>query len=95
MKKIKLTKIELKKQRENLKRYNRFLPTLHIKKQQLQIEINRVRMELQDIEDKIESTMREMEGWISLFGEEVGLEELISLKNIETKEENIAGVDIP
>jgi len=37
--KIKLTKNELKKQKDALKMYKRYLPTLQLKKQQLQTEI--------------------------------------------------------
>ena len=33
---IKLTKNELKKQKDNLKQFQRYLPTLQLKKQQLQ-----------------------------------------------------------
>jgi V/A-type H+-transporting ATPase subunit D len=36
---IKLTKNELKTQKDALKRYTRYLPTLTLKKQQLQSEI--------------------------------------------------------
>ena len=39
MAKIKLTKNELKIQKDALKMYNRYLPTLMLKKQQLQTEI--------------------------------------------------------
>ena len=39
MAKIKLTKTELKAQSDALKRYQRFLPMLQLKKQQLQAEI--------------------------------------------------------
>ncbi len=39
MAKIKLTKGELKKQRDALRQYQRYLPTLQLKKQQLQMEI--------------------------------------------------------
>ena len=39
MAKIKHTKNELKAQREALKRFERFLPMLQLKKQQLQVEI--------------------------------------------------------
>ncbi len=39
MAKIKLTKNELKKQKDGLKMYQRYLPTLMLKKQQLQAEI--------------------------------------------------------
>lgn len=39
MAKIKLTKGELKRQRDALRQYQRYLPTLQLKKQQLQMEI--------------------------------------------------------
>jgi len=39
MLKIKLTKGELKRQRDSLRQFLRYLPTLQLKKQQLQIEI--------------------------------------------------------
>ena len=42
MARIKLTKNELKTQKDNLKRFNRYLPTLVLKKQQLQMEIQKV-----------------------------------------------------
>ena len=38
---IKLTKNELKKQKDNLKQFQRYLPTLQLKKQQLQSVIMR------------------------------------------------------
>jgi V/A-type H+-transporting ATPase subunit D len=39
MSKIKLTKGELKRQRDSLKQFQRYLPTLQLKKQQLQMKI--------------------------------------------------------
>ena len=42
MAKIKLTKNELKKQKDALKMFTRYLPTLILKKQQLQMEIRKV-----------------------------------------------------
>ena len=39
MSKLKLTKTELKTQSDALKQYRRFLPTLQLKKQQLQVEL--------------------------------------------------------
>jgi V/A-type H+/Na+-transporting ATPase subunit D len=42
MGKVKNTKTELKAQRDSLKRYRRYLPTLQLKKQQLQMEIRQV-----------------------------------------------------
>lgn len=95
MQKIKLTKTELKRQKDNLKRYNRYLPTLYIKKQQLQKEIERVKMNIGRIEAELTKLMEEINPWIGLLGEDLGLYELIKLKKIETRRENIAGVDIP
>ena len=43
---IKLTKNELKKQKDNLKQFQRYLPTLQLKKQQLQTVIMGIRAEL-------------------------------------------------
>ena len=39
---VKLTKNELKKQKDSLKRFQRYLPTLQLKKQQLQMVIRQV-----------------------------------------------------
>ena len=39
MAKVKLTKTALKQQRDDLKQFQRFLPTLQLKKQQLQMEV--------------------------------------------------------
>ncbi|MDY6856693.1 MAG: V-type ATP synthase subunit D [Thermodesulfobacteriota bacterium] len=95
MKKVKLTKTELKKQKDQLKRYNRYLPTLYIKKQKLQTEIEKVRTNLSEVDRELNRLMDEIAHWMSLLGEDVGLNELIELKQIEIKRENIAGVDIP
>ncbi len=95
MKKIKLTKTELKKQKDSLKRYKRYLPILNIKKQQLQREMEGVRIELERTAIESNKLREEIIPWISLLGEEVGLSDLIILKEIETGIENIAGVDIP
>ncbi len=95
MRKIKLTKTELKTQKNSLKRYKRYLPILNIKKQHLQREIEGVRIELGRTAFEFNRLREEIIPWISLPGEDVGLSDLIVLKEIETSVENIAGVDIP
>ena len=84
MAKIKLTKNELKNQKDALKMYRRYLPTLTLKKQQLQSEIER---------EDLEFGFRE---WIAVFSEtQAFAKELISVSNIRKGKGNIAGVDIP
>ncbi len=95
MKKIKLTKTELKKQKDSFKRYKRYLPILNIKQQPLQREIEGVRIELERTAIEFNKLREEIIPWICLLGEEVGLSDLIILKEIETSVGNIAGVDIP
>lgn len=95
MQKIKLTKTELRKQKNSLKRFNRYLPILHIKKQQLQNVIEMVKSEQKRITTECDNLHEEMAPWIGLLGEEVGLSGLITIKKIETRVENIAGVDVP
>ena len=48
---IKLTKNELKSQKDALKRFQRYLPTLILKKQQLQMVIRQVEMKIKEVED--------------------------------------------
>lgn len=96
MAKIKLTKNELKNQKDALKMYRRYLPTLTLKKQQLQSEIRA-------IEDKAKAVRKEREDlefgfreWIAVFSEtQAFAKELISVSNIRKGKGNIAGVDIP
>ena len=95
MKKIGLTKTQLKKQKDNLKRYNRYLPILDIKKQRLQKEIERVSAEIAKTDDVFQKTMDEIKPWAALFGEDIGLGQLIALKSTETRQDNIGGTDIP
>ncbi len=95
MAKIRLTKNELRKQKDALKRYNQFLPTLILKKQQLQMEILKIHREMDDVEKEKEYIKAVVFKWADVFTEDVGLEKLISLEKIETTPGNIAGKDIP
>ncbi|MCK5736621.1 MAG: V-type ATP synthase subunit D [Spirochaetaceae bacterium] len=96
MAKIKLTKNELKKQKDALKMYTRYLPTLILKKQQLQMEIRKVEDREALVRKEKEAVEDDFRRWIGVFGEDVGLDEsLLVLEEIETGHGNIAGVNIP
>lgn len=98
MPKIKLTKSELKHQRDSLKQFARYLPTLQLKKQQLQLEMRKCQAKLSEIEE-VEHKLREgLSHWISLFGPDktvTHLKSLIALDRIDTGRLNIAGVEVP
>ena len=95
MAKIKHTKTELKAQREDLERFERFLPMLILKKQQLQAEIQVIKARIAENGEKIDKLRGGMDKWIQLLGEPVGLEDYISIEDIKTTKHNIAGVNVP
>ncbi len=97
MAKIKLTKTELKRQRDDLKRFTRFLPTLQLKKQQLQMEILRVSEEFNQHLREEEEYNQKLEPWIHLMSSEEFqmIPPLVEVESIATETRNIAGVDIP
>jgi len=95
MSKIKLTKNELKKQKESLQRYTRFLPTLQLKKRQLQFELVKIKQAEEDTEREVKSFNEELNLWIDVFAEDAGLRNMFKAEKVISKEGNIAGVDIP
>jgi len=95
MKKIKLTKNEIKKQKDHLKRYHRYLPTLYIKKRQLQFEVGRINNELESLANKIKGDQQKLEPWIALFNVDVGMETLVQMDELRLEYDNVAGVDVP
>ena len=96
MAKIKLTKTELKAQSDALKRFQRFLPMLQLKKQQLQAEIAAITSHLDDVSAKERQTQEELDRWVSLFsGAEEEMKNLVSDVSVKTDTANIAGITIP
>ena len=95
MAKIKFTKNELKKQKDSLKRFLRYLPTLMLKKQQLQMEIRKIEAQQAELQRNREDRFGGVLRWIAVFGEDVSFSELLTVKSLETEIGNIAGVDIP
>jgi V/A-type H+-transporting ATPase subunit D len=96
MAKIKLTKTELKAQTDALKRFQRFLPMLQLKKQQLQGEIAGIVSKAEAVTAQETSVRRALESWVALFaGHETLLAGLVTVKEIRTSRANIAGVEIP
>jgi V/A-type H+-transporting ATPase subunit D len=109
--KIKLTKNELKKQKDSLKMYERYLPTLQLKKQQLQIEIRAVEARKLALQEAKAALEREFRAWIAVFGDKpadgsgpdragsgaYGKDglPLLSVVAIRRGSGNVAGVEIP
>jgi len=96
MAKIKLTKNELKKQKDSLKMYRRYLPTLMLKKQQLQAEIRLTEVRLKELKEEKEHYNETFRTWIGVFNEKgYFTEDILTITGIRTSQGNIAGVPIP
>ena len=96
MVKVKLTKTELKAQTDALKRFQRFLPLLVLKKQQLQSEIAGIAAKAEEAARREAAVRHEMDGWVGLFAtDESLLAGLVKVRAVKTGTANIAGVPIP
>lgn len=97
MAKIKLTKNELKLQRDALKRFQRYLPTLQLKKQQLQMEVRQARERVASLAAEQEGNLAANAPLLALLAgdEEQGLEKAIQVVEWRVALRNVAGTDVP
>ena len=95
MGKVKYTKNELKKQRDDLERYQRFLPTLQLKKRQLQSEVMSLKSELKRKTEELDEALTELESWQKLFSERMNIADYLRVERIETAKANVVGVSVP
>jgi len=96
MAKLKLTKNEQKKQKDSLKRYQRYLPTLMLKKQQLQAEIRTIEVRINELKRIKEQTENNLKKWVAVFSEEgFFTSDILQITEMKTGEGNVAGVPIP
>ena len=98
---VKLTKNELKVQKDRLKQFQRYLPTLQLKKQQLQAVVMQVTVQLEQVSQQRQTAVAGLDDWVAVFAEndsfppEKRLEALVRPKHVVCGQENIAGVTVP
>lgn len=96
---VKLTKNELKAQKDALKRFERYLPTLQLKKQQLQSVMLQLSAQLEALEARRSAAINGLDDWVAVFSEnrtmEHKLQDLVEPESVICGEENIAGVIVP
>ena len=95
MAQVKLTKNELKNQKDQLKRFQRYLPTLQLKKQQLQMVIRQVEAQKREVETRRNELADDLDSWVSVFADDLRLDQLLTVERLITDTGNIAGIDIP
>ena len=98
---VKLTKNEQKKQKDSLKQFQRYLPTLQLKKSQLQSVIRSVEAVMEVMNRKQEEAISGLDSWIAVYGENAlfsldnSIDTLIKVKEVRKKFTNVAGVTVP
>ena len=98
---VKLTKNELKVQKDRLKQFQRYLPTLQLKKQQLQAVVMQAAALLEQVERQRQAAVAGLDDWVAVFAEndsfppDKRLETLVRPRSVVCGQENIAGVTVP
>ena len=98
---VKLTKNDLKVQKDRLKQFQRYLPTLQLKKQQLQAVVMQVTAQLEQVARQRQAAVAGLDDWVAVFAEndsfpeEKRLGALIRPRHVVCGEQNIAGVTVP
>ena len=96
MARVKLTKTELKAQNDALRRFERFLPMLQLKKKQLQAEIAAIAVKAEEIAAAESALRAEVSSWAGLVATAPELVQgLVALRKVKTGNANIAGVTMP
>ncbi|NBU62219.1 hypothetical protein EB008_05640 [bacterium] len=94
---IRLSKIELKNQQNNLEQFKRYLPVLELKKILLQSVLSHLDVELFQSESKKMEQQRRLMSVSALFAKP-GMKEFtdsMRVLTIQRSEENIAGIELP
>ncbi|MBO8435892.1 MAG: V-type ATP synthase subunit D [Spirochaetes bacterium] len=98
---VKLTKNEQKKQKDALRQYQRYLPTLQLKQQQLQTVIRESQREIEKLKEEQRKAVDALSGWIAVYGgnasfpPDASISTLVQIDRIEKDRGNIAGVEVP
>jgi V/A-type H+-transporting ATPase subunit D len=96
-KKIKLTRPELKKQRDALARFERYLPMLKLKQQQLQMTLREVAEKHRAAVDAAAAARGRFEAYEAVLADTAGVNvrELAKPSEVRTSTANVAGVTVP
>ena len=98
MAKIKFTKNEQKKQQDALKQFQRFLPTLQLKKQQLQGEVRKSTELLEQNLAAQQELLGRLEGILKFCAAEKSIafyEKHVKVQSVTKGSANIAGINVP
>lgn len=94
---LKLTKNELRNQQTRLSQFQKYLPTLQLKKAMLQFEVSVAQMELSRLMEEVKLVRHQVEDFAPLLVEKIAVNLTLyaDILYVKKRYENIAGVEIP
>ncbi|WP_109312176.1 V-type ATP synthase subunit D [Ruegeria sp. AU67] len=96
MARLQLNKSSLAREQTQLKSYERFLPSLDLKRQQLMAERAKAREDVQRLQDEVQELAQKVGEKLPMLGQQgVDLDGLVELKDYKVKEVNVVGVKMP
>lgn len=96
MSQIKLNKASLSLEQKNLKNYQRFLPSLELKRKKLLSERNRVDAQINELKQKKQTLEMHIQNDLPMVvGSMNIINDCIQIKTISITKENIVGVKLP
>ena len=96
MTELKLSKSGLQKQRDDLRLYERVLPSLDLKRMQLSAELKRARQQLAEAKAEVEKlNKRVAEQLPMLANRDIDVSGLVQVEAFRIEEENLVGVKLP
>ena len=95
--KIKLTRTELKLQRDALARYERYLPTLKLKQQQVQSSIVQAKQAFNRVNGETQAAQQVVDAYRGVFNDIAGVnvQDLAKTASVNTSSRSVAGIAVP
>ncbi len=96
MAKVKLSKQALAKEREQLKLFQRLLPSLDLKRRQIKIEHDKAKQAVADAERRAEAFEQRIGTELPMVSDErLDIGGLLKVTGVETREQNVVGIRLP
>ncbi len=96
MSRVSYNKSALKRERNQLKLYDQYLPSLDLKRQQLLLELKKSRQALAESRDQLTELRRRAEDWLPLLASDtLDVSRLVKVEKVTLAEQNLLGVRLP
>ena len=96
MAKLSFSKSGLQKQRDDLRLYQRLLPSLDLKRMQLSGELKRARQQLAEAEAEVQKLKHRVADQLPMLANrEIDVSGLVQVESFRIEEENLVGVKLP